>query len=191
MANKTPKPKFNAAKFKELMLYAAEKSRGDDHFGATKLNKILFFSDFLSYGLTGQAITGAAYVRQPNGPVPRQLKPMQAELENAHDVVIVRRKVFNFVQTRLEPLRPANRGLFSAEEIDLIDDVIRNLAASTAKGVSDLSHVRSRAWQIAELGQEIPYAAVFLSARRANRADIDRGKQLARQYGWLEPDTAN
>ena len=34
-------------KFRELILYIAQESEGDPNFGATKLNKILFFCDFL------------------------------------------------------------------------------------------------------------------------------------------------
>jgi hypothetical protein len=33
----------------ELMLYIAKKSQFDQNFGSTKLNKILFYADFVSY----------------------------------------------------------------------------------------------------------------------------------------------
>jgi len=35
-------------KFKELILYVADKCSDDPDFGAVKLNKILFYSDFYS-----------------------------------------------------------------------------------------------------------------------------------------------
>jgi hypothetical protein len=176
---------FDAAKFKELMLYAAEKSTSDDRFGATKLNKILFFSDFLSYGLTGSPITGATYQKLENGPAPIQLKPMAREIENEGAGVFIKRAAFNYTQTVLVPKRQANRRLFSAEEIALVDEVIRDLAPRNARETSDLSHARSVAWRLAEIGEEIPYEAVFLSARTATSADIERGQELARKYGWI------
>jgi Protein of unknown function (DUF4065) len=176
---------FNPAKFKELMLYAAEKSSSDDRFGATKLNKILFFSDFLFFGMTGSPITGATYQKLKNGPTPTQLKPTAREIENDGSGVFVKRAVFNYTQTVLVPKRPANRRLFTAEEIDLVDDVIRDLAPRNAKETSELSHARSAAWQVAELNEEIPYEAVFLSARKATSIDIQRGQELARKYGWV------
>ena len=179
------KPDFDAAKFKELMLYAAEKSVTDPLFGATKLNKILFFSDFLCYGLAGHAITGATYIRKKNGPVPSQLPAMEREIERDKEGYFVRRPYFNKIQKRLVPSRIANRQRFSAEELDLINDVIANLEAYNATDVSDLSHERSRAWQIADEGEEIPYTAVFLSSRKATPSDIQRGRELARQHGWL------
>jgi len=167
------------------MLYAAEKSRSDERFGATKLNKILFFSDFLSYGLTGTPITGATYQKLKNGPAPVELKPVAREIVAEHSGMFVKRAWFNYTQTVLVPLRPANINPFSAEEIDLVDDVIRNLAPLDATETSLLSHDRSEAWQIAEIGDVIPYEAVFLSSRKPNSVDVGRAQELARQYGWL------
>lgn len=83
------------------------------------------------------------------------------------------------------PKRRAIRRLFSAEEIAHVDDVIRDLAPRNAKEISKLSHVQSVAWQIADIGEEIPYEAVFLSARKATTADLARGQELARKHGWL------
>ena len=60
-------------KLKELSLYIAEKSKNDPHFGATKLNKILFAGDFFFYGASGNAITDAEYTHRENGPVPKRM----------------------------------------------------------------------------------------------------------------------
>jgi hypothetical protein len=186
MERQTYNPVFDAEKFKELMLYAAAKSVEDETFGATKLNKILFFSDFLHFGLAGSSITGATYKRKPNGPVATQLPAMAREIEQAHYGHFVERPYFNLKQRRLVADRSADTRVFLDEERDLIDDVIRNLEGSSAADVSNLSHIRSRAWQVAEEGEVIPYTAVFLSARGATPSDIQRGRELARQYGWLQ-----
>jgi hypothetical protein len=186
MERQTYSPIFEAAKFKELMLYAAEKSVEDPMFGATKLNKILFFCDFLCFGLAGHSITGASYQRLKNGPVPIQLPAIAREIEQANDGYFIVRPYFNLKQRRLIAKRPANRLRFSVEELDLINGVITNLERSNATDVSNLSHLRSRAWQVAEEGETIPYTAVFLSTRKATTSDLQRGRELARQYGWLE-----
>lgn len=178
--------KFDRAKFKELMLYAAEKCAGDNFFGATKLNKILFFADFLSYGMTGTPMTGATYVRRQNGPVPNELVPTREELVNNEEAVVIKKQIFNKTQHRLVAMRSPNRHAFKPEEIDLIDDVIKFLAPMSASQASEVSHNRSYAWEVAKEGEIIPYPAVFLSGRKATDQDIKRGKQLARKYGWLQ-----
>jgi len=103
--------------------------------------------------------------------------------------MFVKRPWFNYMQTVLVPLRPANRNRFTAEEIDLVDEVIRDLAPFDASQTSKLSHDRSAAWQAAEIGDDIPYEAVFLSTRKLTSDDIKRGQELARKYGWLSAAT--
>lgn len=185
MASSQYNPIFNASKFKELMLYVAERSTADERFGATKLNKILFFSDFLSYGLGGAPITGATYQKLERGPAPKQLKPTAREIVDERSGMFIKRPWFNYTQTVLIPMRPANRHLFSAEEIDLVDDVIRDLEPRDASEASKLSHDRYEGWQIANIGEVIPYEAVFLSTRKPTSVDIERAQELARKYGWL------
>jgi hypothetical protein len=176
---------FDADKLRELMVYVAERSMEDPSFGATKLNKILFFSDFYAYGKYGKPITGATYQRLERGPAPRQLMPIQNELEHRGDAIVVEREHFNLRQKRLIPLRQANLAIFSAEEISLVDEVIEALRLKSAAGVSALSHEVTVGWQIAGDREEIPYEAVFLSNEEPTPTDVRRALELARQHGWL------
>ncbi len=178
-------PKFNRQKFMELLLYVADKSLDDPSFGATKLNKILFFSDFLAYGRTRRPITGATYQRLERGPAPRELLPAQDELCKVGDAIVVEQRRFNYPQKRLIPLREADLSAFVAEEIALVDKVIDLLRAHNAASVSALSHDIGVGWQIADDGTDIPYEAVFLSADTPTPTDVKRGRELAQQHGWL------
>ena len=72
----------NEDKLKQLILYVSQKYAGDSEFGSTKLNKILYFSDFLFYANTGKPITGVTYQRLPYGPAPRRMKPVSMEMIN-------------------------------------------------------------------------------------------------------------
>src|SRR5260370_21134206 len=67
-------------RLRELILYVASKCSSDPEFNATRLNKILFYSDFVSYARTGKPITGAAYQALPHGPAPKRLKPISHRL---------------------------------------------------------------------------------------------------------------
>jgi len=48
---------FQPEKFRELILYIARKSEDDPKFGAVKLNKILFFSDFAAFRAFGKIVS--------------------------------------------------------------------------------------------------------------------------------------
>jgi hypothetical protein len=72
---------FDHDKFKRLVQYIAWKAGRRDWFGATKLNKVLWFADARLFVLRGRPIAGATYLREKFGPVPKQMMPVRAELE--------------------------------------------------------------------------------------------------------------
>ena len=73
--------KANDVKFRELVLYVARKSEADPRFGATKLNKILFYADFWAYSKLGRSISGQKYRRLDQGLALRRLLQAVARLE--------------------------------------------------------------------------------------------------------------
>lgn len=171
------------AGLRELILYIAAQCANDPKFGATKLNKILWWADFLSYAERGKPITGIEYQRLGNGPAPRRLVPVRNQMQADGDIVLVEVPGRGgYIQKKIIPRRAADLTLFSAADIAVVDDVIRALWNKTARGVSTLSH--GKAWEVATDGASIPYEAVFLSDDPINRYDVARTKELARQFGW-------
>ena len=86
---------FNRHKFAELLLYVAEESEDDPKFGATKLNKIMYFSDFEAFGILGRPITGASYRRLERGPVPVEILSVLSELEREGEAIRVQTRYFH------------------------------------------------------------------------------------------------
>ena len=166
----------------ELMLHIADRCEEDATFGATKLSKILWWSDFLSYARHGAPITGVEYQRLTNGPAPKRLKPIRDQLVADREAVVRERKVFNRTQKRLIPLRPVNYELFTAEQIALVDEMISDMWEETAQSVSRSSH--GKAWEIARDKQSIPYESVFLSDSPITRVDVVRTYEIADRHGW-------
>ena len=176
-------PKLNPDKrLGELMLYIAKRSQFDPNFGGTKLNKILFYADFTSFGRHGRPITGAEYVKREFGPTPRRLIPVREKLEKKKEAVVQKVDFLGKEQQRLVALREADLSMFTGEEIALVDQVIEYLEGKTARKVSDLSH--NRIWRVARLGEAIPYEAVFVSEDDPTEGDIERGKELVQKHGW-------
>lgn len=178
-------PEFKEDKFKELVLYVAEKCTDDPTFGAIKLNKTLYFADFYAYGESGVPITGATYVKLPLGPAPRQLVSVREKLSNAGDICIRKVTYHGYPQERMIPVREANLDLFTAKEIALVDDIIQKLWGINAANISDYTH-RLAGWRIAEDNGDIPYESVFLSDEGLTVDDATRGKELAEHFGWLD-----
>lgn len=151
-------------KLGELILYVSEKSASDLYYGSTKLNKVLYFSDFLSYRNWDEAITGAEYFHLPQGPAPRRLVPVRNKLIEAEDL---RLQVLQFpngkIQHKPVNLRQANLSLFKARDISLVDSVIEALKGLNATETSEFSHLEV-GWQITRHGETIDYDTVFLSS---------------------------
>ena len=186
MARDTPTFSFPAMdpdrRLAEMILYIAEKCEYDPNFGATKLNKILAFADFSAYFETGAPITGTEYMRLPQGPVPRRLRPIRQHLEDGHDLAMRVVSVGKFQQQRVVPLRRPNLDLFTATEIATVDRIIDSFRDHTAQEISDFSH--GIAWRVTEDRASIPYEAVFLSDEALTDYDRVRTAELASERGW-------
>lgn len=168
---------YDANKMEQLLLYVAEESSGDPKFGKTKLNKILFYIDFLAYGILGRPVTGAEYQRRPYGPVPRQIVSARNAILARRDAVIESTDWFGLPQERLVAKGKADLSAFSQAEKSLIDSVIKALWDKNGTQASDLSH-REPGWRIADDRETIPYQAVFLSPRELTADDIRRGQEI-------------
>jgi len=176
--------KQDAEKFKELILYICEKSATDPNFGATKLNKVLFLSDFWAYANLGNPITGVEYMKLPYGPAPRPLMPIRKEMQE-HGELAIQETTLDPEIARKRPvnLRAANLSHFSAEEIAIVDRVLEFCRPATGKSVSRYTH-RWHGWIAAEEGETIPYETVFISDEPITPFEVARGKELAAKHGW-------
>lgn len=166
----------------ELILYIAEKCEHDPGFGAVKLAKVLAFADFSSYFETGKPITGAEYMRLPQGPAPRRLRPLRERLSADHEIAVREVSVGKYQQHRVVPLRRAGLSIFTAEEIAAVDKIIDLVWNRTAATVSEFSH--GIAWKVARNTESIPYEAVFLSDEDLTEYDRARTAELASECGW-------
>lgn len=169
-------------RLKELILYIADKCFEDPTFGAIKLNKILFFGDFMLYLRSGKPITGVEYQRIPNGPAPRRLLPIRKKMIKDDELVLKERDSIPYIRHQAIARRSANIDIFSAQEISLIDSLIRHFWAMPADRISMESH--GIFWEIAGNKERIPYQAAFLSEPTITRADIERSHELVKEHGW-------
>lgn len=176
---------FNRSKFRELVLYVSRESEDDVHFGATKLNKILYFSDFKAFAIMGEAITGAAYQRLERGPAPRPIVPVLREMRGEGEIDRTERRYFNLLQKRVIALRDPDLSDFSEQEIEIVDNVISELRILNAAQVSALSHLET-GWQVARPGETIPYHSAYISDRRPTQRELD-ARGIARPRGhWSD-----
>ncbi len=168
---------YDVDKLRELVLYISRRSEGDHCFGAVKLNKILFYVDFLAYRHFGMPITGAEYQKLNHGPAPRQLRPLRDRMEREGALAVRKTKFGGYAQHRTLALREPILGKFTAEEIALVDEIIQELWGDNASEVSARSH-RFVGWQLAKLGETIPYSVALLTRRDPTEKERRHGLRL-------------
>jgi len=169
--------KPNDDKFRELVIFIAERSESDPHFGAIKLNKLLFYCDFLAYLKLGKPITGQPYFKLEQGPAPRYGTRIREQMVNAREIGSQRKKTINGIQVRTVALRPANPDVFSSPEIALITEVLQTYRASSGSELSEKSH-KFAGWYLADDKETIPYAVALVGNRLPMHSEIQKGITL-------------
>jgi hypothetical protein len=167
-------------RLKELILYVADRCEYHQRFGATEISKILFYADFVAYVKLGLPITGAEYQCLPQGPAPRRLLPIKAQLIANREAVEHEKHVYSRFQKRIIPIREANLGWFTADEISIVDKIIEALESKSADDVNELSH-QLPGWELANDGETIPYHTALIPPKdwEPNQAIFDYGSKLA------------
>ncbi|MDO8432112.1 MAG: Panacea domain-containing protein [Candidatus Binatus sp.] len=160
-----------------MILHLSDMSVQDRHFGAVKLNKLLFYADVLSYQLYGQSITGQEYQALPQGPAPRRLKPVMEKMRKAGELRTQKLVVGRFAQLRPVVGRLPNLSKFTKQENDLIVRVVQRFWDFNAKQISEESHL-FLGWKLAKRGETIPYNVVLIGNRKPTGAEKRKGRAL-------------
>jgi hypothetical protein len=175
--------RYEPEKFRELVVYIASRFGDDPPLGDVKLNKILYFSDFLAYNRLGRPITGARYKKEKNGPIATPLIPAREQLVAEHAVNIETKRWPNLRHPqRITRARRQAADVFSPRELRIVDSVIAELRQATADETSDLSHRRSPGWMLGNLSEDIPYHTALIPPAGPSDAAVEAAREYASQH---------
>jgi hypothetical protein len=168
-------------KLAELILYIAQQSEHDRHFGKTKLLKLLAYADFEAYRRLGRSITGGRYQKLEHGPAPRAAPGTLEALQARGDLEETTRLRGPFRQTRYVAHRAPNVAVFDQDELEIINEILFRFATVGGKAISEASHRDFVGWEIVDIHDDIPYRTALLSDEApsdetlaAGRAVLDR-----------------
>ena len=153
-------PQKNLRKFQEVLLYTLAKVGSRPNIGETVLYKLLYFIDFDYYEKYEEQLVGATYQKNHYGPTPVEFTKIIEQMIGNQEIERVPSAFFQYPQTKYLPLRQPDLSILTANEIQLIDDVLNRLGEMNAKQISDYSH-HDVPWMTTEDGQIIPYEAAF------------------------------
>ena len=153
-------PQKNLAKFKEVLLYILGKVGSMPNVGETVIYKLLYFIDFDYFEMYEEQLVGASYMKNHHGPTPIEFKKIVDRMIEEKEIEKVKSEYFSFPQTKYLPLRTADLSTFKANEINIIDKVLRRFADMNASQISEYSH-KDIPWMTTETGKIIPYESVY------------------------------
>ena len=174
---------FDRDKFKSLLHYVIWQTGDRDGFGATKLYKVLWFSDARAFMLSKEPITGETYIREKYGPLPRHAQSIIHEMEEEGAIRVWNDRYYNKPLRRFKSLRTPDRLALTDDQRKIVDHWIKHIADDhTAASISEESH--DTAWEIAKLGEEIPYFALFANRIRDPKdEELEWARKRAKELG--------
>lgn len=178
---------FRKRKFKSLIHYVCDRcSEEPEKLGAVKLNKVAWHADILAYRTLGDSVTGETYIKRQFGPTAKHMLPVLRELEKDGAIAIRDDSYYGYDKTEYIALKRADVSVFDAEEVDIINMMIRYVCdENTAASISAKTH--DRIWELAEIGEHIPYFAVFAGRAEEITEDALRwARAEAERLGYLE-----
>lgn len=109
------------ARLKEMILYVAQRCRGESCFDIVRLCTVLFYVDYWAYSDMGGSVTGAQYVMRNGKPAPRGILGVLQEMHEAGDIRL------ETDELRPVPLREPDLEAFSHAQVSFVDGVIDKL----------------------------------------------------------------
>lgn len=117
--------------------------------GLTKLWKLIYFIETEALRERGTAIVEVGFTRMPRGPVPIGGDFVLDDLERSGAISMKQVQHGPYTRTDISPRSAtAPRGLFTKDEVEIIDRVCKKLGRVTATKLSTISHLEP-AWKSA------------------------------------------
>jgi putative zinc finger/helix-turn-helix YgiT family protein len=112
----------------------------------TKLNKLLFYADFLHYKRTGYSISGTAYRAIPFGPVPAEYDKLYVKLKDdtLADILFIEFDNGNYGEA-IQAKKKFEEDVFTPAERDTLNEVVLKFGSWNTKQLVNASHNES-AW---------------------------------------------
>ncbi len=142
-------------RLKNVMLYILNNCKDVWY---TKMNKLLFYVDFLSYRERGVAMTGLAYRAIEFGPVPERWDRVYSGFTEIRQEL---KSVGEFVGSILKSDEKPDNSIFSDDEMKILEQVCAKFMDYSSRDISSASH-HEQAWlNHHETHSQIPFSEAF------------------------------
>lgn len=142
-------------RLKNILIYIME--RCGEVF-CTKMNKLLFYADYLSYRRTGMAMTGLTYKAIDFGPVPERWDRVYSQFD---DIQQEPRMLGDREGNVLTSTTAVEQNVLTTTEIAILDEVCSKFAHCTSSDMTRISHEESLWADYIDGHKRIPFDAAY------------------------------
>ncbi|MBI4209089.1 MAG: DUF4065 domain-containing protein [Deltaproteobacteria bacterium] len=123
----------------------------------TKLNKLLFYSDFLHFDRYGKSITGTRYLKMPYGPCPKDFQSLLGLMADEGSLEIEEKETSEGYEAELVKIKmPIDEEILTEKERAVIEKVCRRFGNSPSARLSEWSH-QEKGYQLTRDREPISY----------------------------------
>jgi hypothetical protein len=161
------------AKNKNLILYICERASQQKDFGATKLNKALWFSDMIHYLKTGSFISSFKYVRQDQGPTPdpSAFLSLRRSMIHANEFKYEPIDYFGRTLHKCQNVAEPDKTYFNELELEVIDKTIDDISSLSGSQLSEMTH--NLGWDKTSNGEEMTPKHFITTHEKLTSTEVD------------------
>ncbi len=137
--------KIDTIKYQNAILYFIQHCN-NEHLGATKLNKLVYYLDFLHYRDAGKTVTGDIYTHKQYGPVPNSIDYI-INLLQKEDKLAVTENPFNDENSghrkKYETKVASDTSCFDKEELKLLQGICKAFEQYNTQTIVAQTHLEA------------------------------------------------
>ena len=142
-------------KYQNAILYFMQHCN-NQYLGATKLNKLLYYLDFLNYRDRGESVTGDEYYHMQYGPVPSSVETVMGALCESGKLEVAGEPFGEVTRKIYKGKEKPNITVFSKEEQQLLADICKEFKDYDTDKIIAQTHLEAP-WFYSRPHQKIDY----------------------------------
>lgn len=147
--------KLNEKKYKNAILYFI-KYCNNNYLGDTKLNKLLYYLDFINYRDRKESVTGDFYIHNHFGPTPSEATVFLSDLVENHDIEVKKKDFKDSHTTSFVLKTEPDESVFLEEEKKLLKNICKEFLDWSTPKIVEQTHLEAP-WFYSKPFQKVDY----------------------------------
>lgn len=146
---------INKLKYKNAILYFIKYCK-NQYLGDTKLNKLLYYLDFINYRDRKKSVTGDLYISNHYGPTPEKLLGILSEMKSSGEIETIEGAFKGSHSTTFISKKNPNEKVFTEKELNLLKSICKEFLDWSTDKIVEQTHLEAP-WFYSKLFDKVDY----------------------------------